>query len=195
MSCPDNLLTVVILAGGRGSRLGDQDKGLLEWQGKRFIEHILNNVKQVTNNIVINANRNVETYQEYGHPVISDDIEDYAGPLAGMLSALRSVKTPYIITLPCDAPLTTVALIEQFCDTHEKEQQKLYVASTDDGLQPVYAMIHTLLADNLAQYLADGHRKTQSWFKENDALSIHFDQQVTSFLNINTEAEYQSFAD
>jgi len=192
MPCSDDLLTVVILAGGRGSRLGGQDKGLLEWQGKPFIEHILQSIAPVAKNIMINANRNAEVYQQYGYPVISDDIDDYAGPLAGMLAALRSAKTEYVMTVPCDAPSTTPAMIDQFCDVHEKQHQKLYVAGTDDGLQPVYAMIHTSLIENLAQYLADGHRKTQGWLKDNDAVVIHFDQQVTSFLNINTEDEFRA---
>jgi len=192
MPCPDDLLTVVILAGGRGSRLGGQDKGLLEWQGKPLIEHILQNITSVTKNIIINANRNTEVYQQYGYPVVGDDIEDYAGPLAGMLAALRSTNTPYVMTVPCDAPSTAPEMIEQFCDTHEIQQQTLYVASTDDGLQPVYAMINASLKDNLSQYLAEGNRKTQSWLKDNNAVVIHFDQQVTSFFNINTEDEYRS---
>jgi molybdenum cofactor guanylyltransferase len=192
MSCPDDLLTLVILAGGRGSRMSGQDKGLLEWQGKPLIEHILKNITPVIKNIIINANRNTEVYQQYGYPVIGDDTEEYAGPLAGMLAALRSANTPYIMTLPCDAPSTAPAMIEQFCDTHEQRQQRLYVAGTDDGLQPVYAMINTSLLDNLAKYLAEGNRKTQSWLKDNNAVVIHFDQRVTSFFNINTEDEYRS---
>jgi molybdenum cofactor guanylyltransferase len=192
MSCPDDLLTIVILAGGRGSRMGGQDKGLLEWKGKPLIEHILQNITTVTHNVIINANRNTEVYQQYGHPVISDDIENYAGPLAGMLSALRSVDTPYVMTVPCDAPSMAPTMIEKFCDTHEKQQQMLYVAETDDGLQPVYAMINSSLTDNLAKYLAEGNRKTQGWLKENDAVVVHFDQQATSFFNINTEDEYRT---
>ena len=172
--------------------MGGQDKGLLEWQGKPFIEHILQNIASVTQNIIINANRNTEVYQQYGHPVISDDTESYAGPLAGMLAALRSANTPYIMTVPCDAPSTAPAMIEQFCATHDQQQQKLYVAGTDDGLQSVYAMINTSLTDNLATYLAEGNRKTQSWLKDNNAVVIHFDQQETSFFNINTEDEYRS---
>ncbi|MCW8963421.1 MAG: molybdenum cofactor guanylyltransferase [Gammaproteobacteria bacterium] len=194
MSCPGDLLTVVVLAGGRGSRLGDQDKGLLQWQGRPFIEHILKNIETATHNILLNANRNAEQYRQYGYPVISDEIQDYAGPLAGMHAALRAANTPFILTLPCDAPYTTSAIIEQFCEVHAKQQQSLYVAGSDDGLQPVYAMISTDLADNLEQYLAEGKRKTQAWMMENSAHVVHFDQRVTSFMNVNTETELQSLA-
>jgi len=183
---------VVVLAGGRGSRLGDQDKGLLQWQGKPFIEHILNNIETATHNILINANRNAEQYRQYDYPVICDEIQDYAGPLAGMHAALSAANTPFILTLPCDAPYTTSAVIEQFCEAHANQQQSLYVASTDDGLQPVYAMINVSLADNLAQYLAEGNRKTQAWMMENNAQVVHFDERVTSFMNVNTETELQT---
>jgi len=190
--CPGDLLTVVILAGGRGRRLGGQDKGLLEWQGKPFIEHILNNIEPVTQNIMINANRNTGLYQQYGYPVIGDEVQDYAGPLAGMQSALRAANTPYILTLPCDAPFTSADIIRRFCEVHEERQQLLYVAGTDDGLQPVYAMISTSLDESMTRYLVAGKRKTQDWLMMNDAQLIHFDQRVISFTNFNTETDLQS---
>lgn len=192
MSCADDLLTVVILAGGKGSRLGGQDKGLLEWQGRPFIEHVLRNIEPVTQKIIINANQNIEVYRQYGYPVVSDEMPDFAGPLAGMMAALGSAETSYILTLPCDAPLTSAAIIERFCDAHEEKQQMLYVAGTADGLQPVYAMIHKSLADNLQRYLAAGNRKVRHWMKTNDAIVVEFAQQTSAFININTESDWQS---
>jgi molybdenum cofactor guanylyltransferase len=188
----DDLLTVVILAGGKGSRLNDQDKGLLQWQGKPFVEHILHNIASNVHHVLINANRNIETYQRYGHPVIQDDVMNYSGPLAGMLSALRVATTQYILTVPCDAPLTTQVVIERFLQAYGNREQRLYVAATDDGLQPVYAMIHTSLLGSLEKYLADGKRKTQGWLKDNHAVVVDFSEQDMSFMNINTEKEFQS---
>lgn len=192
MACADGLLTVVILAGGKGSRLGGRDKGLLEWQGRPFIEHLLQAIEPVTQNIIINANQNIEVYQRYGYPVISDVTADFAGPLAGMLAALRSADTPYILSLPCDAPLVSADIVEKFCDVHEEKKQGLYVASTAEGMQPVYAMINHALADNLQQYLADGGRKARDWMKANDAVVVEFDQPASMFVNINTESDWQS---
>ena len=192
MACADSLLTVVILAGGKGSRLGGQDKGLLEWRDRPLIEHVLQNIESVTRNVLINANQNIEIYQQYGYPVVSDERPDFAGPLAGMLAALRSADTPYILTLPCDAPLTSADIVEQFCDAHEEKQQMLYVAGTADGLQPVYAMINKALADNLQQYLADGNRKVRDWMIANHAVVVDFDQLAPAFVNINTESDLQS---
>jgi molybdopterin-guanine dinucleotide biosynthesis protein A len=192
MPCPDGLLTVVILAGGRGRRLGGQDKGLLEWRDRPFIEHLLHNIAPLTHKILINANQNIEVYQQYGYPVVSDETPDFAGPLAGMLAALRSVDTPFILTIPCDAPLTSADIIEQFCAVHEEKQQMLYVAGTADGLQPVHAMVSHSLTDNLQQYLANGNRKVQDWMIANDAVVVEFEQQSSKFININTESDWQS---
>ena len=192
MACADGLLTVVILAGGKGSRLGGRDKGLLEWQGRPLIEHVLQNIAPVTANILINANQNIEVYQQYGYPVVSDESPDFAGPLAGMLAALRSADTPYILTLPCDAPLTSADIVERFCDVHEEKQRQLYVAGTAEGLQPVYAMINNSLTDTLQQYLADGNRKVRDWMQANHAVVVDFDQLAPAFVNINTESDLQS---
>jgi molybdenum cofactor guanylyltransferase len=192
MACADGLLSVVILAGGKGSRLGGRDKGLLEWQGRPFIEHLLQNIAPVTQNILINANQNIEVYQQYGYPVITDETADFTGPLAGMLAALRSADTPYILTLPCDAPLTSADIVEKFCDVHEQKQRLLYIAATADGLQPVYAMIHHSLTANLQHYLAAGNRTVRDWMQANDAVVVEFDQQASAFVNINTEKDWQS---
>jgi molybdopterin-guanine dinucleotide biosynthesis protein A len=192
MACPDGLLTVVILAGGRGRRLGGCDKGLFKWQGKPLIEHVLQNIESVTPNILINANQNIDVYQRYGHPVISDATADFAGPLAGMLAALRSVDTPFILTLPCDAPFASPDIIVKFCDVHKERQQRLYIAATAEGLQPVYAMIHNSLTDSLTQYLEAGNRKVQNWMKANDAVVVDFERQASSFVNINTENDLRS---
>lgn len=195
MSCEGgDLLTLVILAGGRGRRLGEQDKGLLLWRGKPFIEHILDNLEAVTRNILINANRNIGLYQRYHYPVLKDEIQGYVGPLAGMHVALRVANTPFILTLPCDAPYSTPAIIDRFCEVHADRHELLYVASTDDGLQPVYAMIHTSLAGSLEQYLVDGKRKIQDWMMTNDAFVVNFDRGITSFMNVNMEADLQSLA-
>ena len=191
MECPGDLLTVVVLAGGKGSRLEGQDKGLITWQGRPFIEHVLHTIESVTSNIIVNANRHLDRYRQHGYPVITDDIEGYAGPLAGMLTALKSVQTPYVLTLPCDAPLVEQDIIGMFCRKHAQEQQLLYVAETEDGLQPVYAMIHHSLVDNMQDYLDQGNRKTRDWMLANDACKVKFIRHGNSFLNVNTTDDLQ----
>ena len=101
-------ITAVILAGGRGKRLGGQDKGLVELDGKPLIEHILDAIASQVDRVTINANRNQQSYANYGYPVINDNMADYQGPLAGFAAALSACNTDYIVTLPCDGPYVAI---------------------------------------------------------------------------------------
>ena len=100
MNNPD--VTALVLAGGRGQRMGGTDKGLIELSGKPMIEHILERLEPQCDHIIINANRNVDRYASYGHPVLRDSLGDYQGPLAGFSTGLRHAKTPFIMTLPLE---------------------------------------------------------------------------------------------
>ncbi len=100
-------ITAVILAGGKGRRFAGSDKGLIVFKQKRLIEHLLAAIIPQVSDVIINANRNKETYASYGHPVISDTMSDYQGPLAGFSVAMSQVTTSHIITLPCDGPFVS----------------------------------------------------------------------------------------
>ncbi|MCP3690531.1 MAG: NTP transferase domain-containing protein, partial [Gammaproteobacteria bacterium] len=97
-------ITAVILAGGRGRRMGGEDKGLIEFSGRALIETLIGKLKQQQVKVIINANRNHERYLIYGLPVISDELADFQGPLAGFATAMQKVETDYILTIPCDGP-------------------------------------------------------------------------------------------
>jgi len=116
MSIQTGDITAVILAGGQGRRLGGQDKGLLNFNGRLMIEILIEALQNQQLDIVINANRNQSTYQSYGYPVISDELKDFQGPLAGFASAMAAVKTRYILTLPCDSPLLADNFVERFIE-------------------------------------------------------------------------------
>ena len=97
-------ITVVILAGGMGRRMGGQDKGLVEFQGKSLIRHVVDAIRLQSSQILINANRNIEQYRAMGYPVVEDSLSGFQGPLAGFLAALQTISTSYLLTLPCDGP-------------------------------------------------------------------------------------------
>ncbi len=195
MSPPDlNDITVVILAGGKGRRLGGQDKGLVDYRGKPLIEHIIEAIKpQIGNNILINANRNQAVYADYGFPVISDELDGYQGPLAGFASAMKTVKTRYILTLPCDGPLVPHDLLARMLAevVDSATADTLVVAHNGDRLQPVYALIHVNLLDSLEKFLAEGERKITLWYARHNMKIADFSDNPEAFNNINTEEQRQ----
>lgn len=182
-------ITAVILAGGKGSRLGGQDKGLVIYNGKPLIEHILERIKSQVGTIVINANRNQDTYRTYGYKVINDTLQDYQGPLAGFSAAMQAVESDYIITLPCDGPLIPNDLVSRLSRSLQDKSNTIAVAHNGDRLQPVYALLPVILQDNLNQFLTQGQRGVHHWYTQQGYISTDFSDNTDAFSNINTEQQ------
>lgn len=178
-------ITVVILAGGQGRRMGGQDKGLIEFNGQPIIELLIGKLEQQGTKIVINANRNQSTYQRYSYPVVSDELTDFQGPLAGFATAMKAVDTDFILTLPCDGPLLADNLIEAFIDAQSKSGAAICVADDGERLQPVYALIKVDLVDDLELFLQSGDRKIDRWYARHDFARVDFSTQKEMFANIN----------
>ncbi len=191
MSIDSSDVTAVILAGGQGRRMGGQDKGLLDFGGRLMIEIIIEALENQRIDIVINANRNQSTYQSYGYPVISDDLKDFQGPLAGFASAMAAVKTKFILTLPCDSPMLADNFVERFIESHNREQAPVCVAHDGERLQPVYALIDTGLLDDLKRFLQIGERKIDRWYAQYSYASVDFSTATSMFENINTPEDRQ----
>ena len=185
---PETEITGVILAGGRASRMGGQDKGLLDFSGQPLIEYVLQGLRPQLQHFVINANRNQQRYGEYG-PVISDSIADYAGPLAGMLAAMESLSTRYILTVPCDSPFLPADLVARLWQALTTQQASIAVAHDGKRLQPVFALVDTQLKPRLQNYLAAGDRKIDLWFEQNNMVAVDFSDQPQAFININNAEE------
>ncbi len=191
MSIDSSDVTAVILAGGQGRRMGGQDKGLLDFGGRLMIEIIIEALENQRIDIVINANRNQSTYQSYGYPVISDDLKDFQGPLAGFASAMAAVKTKFILTLPCDSPMLADNFVERFIESHNREQAPVCVAHDGERLQPVYALIDTGLLDDLKRFLQIGERKIDHWYAQYSYANVDFSTATMMFENINTPEDQQ----
>lgn len=181
-----------MLAGGRGRRLGGQDKGLLEIDGRPLIEHILELVTPQVTAVIINANRNQPIYSSYGYPVISDNMTDYQGPLAGFAAALSVCNTDYIITLPCDGPFVPGDLVNRLSAAIEENDADLAVAHDGERMQPVYALIPRSLLGSLQDFLDDGDRKIDLWYARHNTALADFSDVVDTFFNINTEDDRRS---
>jgi len=185
-------ITAVILAGGKGRRLEGQDKGLVNYKGKALIQHVIERTQPQVSDIVINANRNQETYASYGYPIISDEMSDFQGPLAGFATAMKTVKTDYIVTLPCDGPALPLDLVSRMLsklNTFSNVSNCIAVAHDGEWLQPVHALIPVALIDSLEEFLANGDRKIDLWYAKHDLVLVDFSDQPDAFFNINKKEQ------
>ena len=180
-------VTAIILAGGQARRMGGIDKGLVLINQKPMIEYVLETLQQQTENIIINANRNTEIYQQYGYSVVADDIPDYSGPLSGLASCMKHVMTRYVMTSPCDSPFIPHDLIARLLKQLQQDRAEISVVHDGKRLQPVFSLMKTSLLPSLLDYLAAGEKKIDRWFQQHQCTLCDYKDQADSFMNINTE--------
>jgi molybdopterin-guanine dinucleotide biosynthesis protein A len=178
-------VTGLILAGGRATRMGGEDKGLVPVSGRPMIAWVIDALRPQVANVLVNANRNHERYGEFGCPVIDDGDSDFRGPLAGMASAMRAARTPYIAVMPCDSPLIGGELVARLHAAAVSSGSPIAAAHDGDRLQPVFALLARDLLDDLAGYLDDGERKIDRWYARHGYVSVDFSDVAESFANIN----------
>ena len=178
-------VTGVILAGGRATRMGGVDKGLVPIGGRPMIAWVIDALRPQVAGVTINANRNHESYGEFGCPVIDDGDSEFRGPLAGMASAMRIARTPYIAVAPCDSPLLCGELVERLYAAAASSGSPVAVAHDGERLQPVFALLACDLLQDLAGYLDDGQRKIDRWYARHGYESVDFSDVADSFANIN----------
>lgn len=181
-----DMVTGVILAGGRGTRMNGEDKGLLELAGVPLIKHVIAVFKPQVTTLLINANRNLPAYRSYGYPVISDNHSGFQGPLAGIETALSATKTPYLATVPCDSPNPPVDLVKRLSETLISNDSDLAVADDGRRMHPVFCLMKTSLLDSLRKQLAGGERKIDCWFEKLKVTRCDFAHKRDAFRNINT---------
>lgn len=179
-------VTVVVLAGGQGRRMGGQDKGLIEYQSRPMISHIIDAIKLQTDKLVINANRNQSIYADFGYPVIEDSYSGFQGPLAGFFAAMQQVSTDYILTVPCDGKVIIDNYVEKMVTALNDTGSEIAVASDGTRLQPVYALLPVNLQNSLQQFLDAGDRKIDIWYQQHSMEKVEFIADTDLFANINS---------
>ena len=194
MSIAREDITGVILAGGRGSRMGGVDKGLQNHKGVPLALHALLRLQPQVGEVMINANRNLGAYESMGVPVWPDVQSDFPGPLAGVLVGLERCETPYLVTVPCDTPNFPLDLVERLAQALHTEGADLAMAATrEDGVvmpQPVFCLLKSELLESLIKYLQGGQRKIDRWTALHRAATVVFDD-AAAFDNANTIEELQ----
>jgi len=185
-------ITGLILAGGRGMRMGGVDKGLQTLQGKPMIAHVMQRLQPQVDRIMINANQNLDRYRDFSFPVWSDEKNDYAGPLAGMQAGLIHCETAYMLTVPCDTPMLPTDLVTQLATALEQSTADIAVANTKQHdriqRQPVFCLMKKTVLTDLTTALKRGVRKVDLWLAEKNVVDVVFDDE-TAFANINTLEE------
>ena len=188
----------VILAGGRGSRLGGADKGLVEVGGRPLVLWVLQALGTRVSAVFVSANRNLPVYRElgarHGFVLVSDDEDDFRGPLAGVAAALERAEAPLVFSCPCDSPALDSSLIELLCRQLLDNKAEIAVARDGERLQPVFALYRRDLATRLRAWLAAGGRKIDRWFAECRTVEVAAPEYSRSFVNINTPEELRLFA-
>ena len=182
-------VTGVILAGGRATRMGGVDKGLVPVNGQPMIRWVIDVLRPQVADVLLNANRNLEQYREFGYAVIDDGDREFRGPLAGIASGLRAAQSPYVALAPCDSPLVCGDLVTRLRAALELEKTRIAVAHDGARLQPVFALLERSLLDDLVRYLDDGGRKIDRWYAEHGYAQADFSDVADSFANINAPDE------
>ncbi|CAI1160975.1 molybdenum cofactor guanylyltransferase MobA [Serratia ficaria] len=177
-------ITGVILAGGRGTRMAGEDKGLVPIGGVALYRYVLARLRTQVTAVAINANRNQKRYQASGLPVIGDLTPDFAGPLAGMLAGLEHAAGKWVAFVPCDVPDFPATLVEELW--RQKGDAPAAYASDGERDHPTLALLHTGLIPQLTDYLARGERKLMLFLKEVQAQRVVFSGQQAAFHNLNT---------
>lgn len=181
-------LTGMILAGGKARRMGGQDKGLIPYQGRPLIAHVLERLEPQVQAVLINANRSHDQYAQFGHPVIADAEDGFLGPLAGILAGLRAARTELLLCAPCDSPEIGPNLATKLASSFAQAGTRIAVASCAGRLQPVFAVLHTDLSGALDDFLRRGGRKIDEFYGAQGFEEIPFEN-PDEFRNINTREE------
>jgi len=185
-------VTAVILAGGLARRMGNVDKGLQLLEGSPLIGWVLQRLAPQVGEVLINANRNRDVYAAFGHRVVEDRIDGFAGPLAGMHAGLSEAAHELIVFVPCDTPLLPQDLVARLMDPLRNERVDLSVAKTGTQPHPVICLVRKRLLPHLTAYLDGGGRKVDRWYSTLNVTEVAFDDEPHAFRNINTPEELRA---
>ncbi|MDD5405029.1 MAG: molybdenum cofactor guanylyltransferase [Sulfuricella sp.] len=178
-------VTAIILAGGRGQRMGEADKGLQLLRGKPLVGWVADSIAPQAEEVLISANRNLERYRELGFAVLPDSMPDFPGPLAGLQRALESAKHPLWLSVPCDTPFLPPDLVERLRAALLSGDAELAVAAAGGRLQRVICLGYGHLRTSLDEFIARGGRRVGEWQDGLRLMAVPFEDELI-FSNINT---------
>jgi molybdopterin-guanine dinucleotide biosynthesis protein A len=182
-------VTAMVLAGGRGARVGWRDKGLLSYKGKPLIDHVIERLSPQVEELLISANRNLDDYVQRGYPVLADTLPDFAGPLAGVLVGLQKARFEWLVVSPCDTPLLPLDLVDRLCRARGKS--RAVVAKGPLRTHYTTLMLHKDRLGALSAYLERGGRSAKGFLEAVGATTAEFVDEK-AFRNFNQETEFET---
>lgn len=188
-------ITALILAGGQGSRMGGEDKGLIEWQGKAFIDHVADCLRPQVKHIAISANRNLEQYAQRSPHVFSDARRwQMMGPLAALCTAasdLQLASADWLLTVPCDTPHLPSDLAATFSAAVRKSPLcHAFYAQTSARAHYSIMFVRPQLLPAAVTYLNAGARTIRGWLQQQRARAVMFPHEA-DFTNYNSPQDME----
>ncbi len=179
-------LSILLLAGGRGQRMGGQDKGLLDWRGRPLIAHLHAVARPFTDDLIISCNRNQARYGAYADRLVSDDSDDFPGPLAGIRAGLAAARHGHLLVLPCDVPQIDSALLTAMLDAVRRDPAKPLMLRQGEHWEPLLCVIPTALAGVFESAWALGERSPRKVMLQLQAQALECPANDPRLANLNT---------
>lgn len=178
--------SVLLLAGGRGQRMGGQDKGLLLWQGEPLIAHLHRRVRGLTNDLIISCNRNQAQYAPYADQLVEDESNDFPGPLAGIRAGLAAARHPHLLVLPCDVPQIDDALLIEMLTAANRHPREPLMLRHGVFWEPLLCVIPTCLAPAVDDAWFQGERSPRKILLQLKARALECPDNDPRLTNLNT---------
>lgn len=176
--------SVLLLAGGRGQRMGGRDKGLVEWRGRPMIAWLHDLVRPLTDDLIISCNRNAERYRSFADQLVSDAEPDFPGPLAGIRAGLAVARQPWLLVLPCDAPGMDRALLERM--RHAVLPDRPLLLRQGEQWQPLFCLLPASLAPHLERAWQEGQRSPRHIFAQRNPVLLDCAEDDPRLANVNS---------
>jgi len=154
-----------------------------------MVAWVLERLQPQVDELLVNANQNLDRYASFGHRVLPDEIGGFAGPLAGLERGLAEATHELVATVPCDSPFLPTDLVARLRQCVDSGQVDLAVARTGSQPHPVFCLCRRTLHSHLRAFLAAGGRKIDAWYADLRIVEVAFDDQPEAFSNINTAEE------
>lgn len=183
-------ISAIVLAGGRGRRMGEADKGLVLLQGKPLVSWVVDRIAPQVSEVLISANRNLERYRKMGYTVVPDEMPDFPGPLAGLHRAMSEIRHSLWVSVPCDTPFLPEDLVQRLYAALLADKAELAVAEVEGQMQPAICLGYKHLLPGLGKFLAQGGRRVGEWQSGLHRTAAPFDD-LQSFRNINAKVDLE----